>query len=221
MNVRPTRLALVPWLVLFAACSGDRVNEDLGIVQEALTTTERILGFEGTISGAAGSDWRPVTGTATSSTTHSEGAKAISLGGNWNPSAVSTGLSALGALSGAPSVDVLLPTGYQPQTNYYGQVALFVTCGTTVVNQYLGPVTLSGPTGTFRHYTFPALPANVATALSNTNGCKVTVQLNLSNAGTLPVLVDKLSFGQGAGSSGGTGGNAGTGAKRHVGVRLR
>jgi len=211
MNVRTTRLALVPWLVLFAACSGDRVNEELGFVQEALTTTERILGFEGTISGAAGSDWRPVTGTASSTTTHSEGTRAISLGSNWNPSAVSAPLSALGTLSGAPSVDVLLPTGYQPQASYYGQVALFVTCGTTVVNQYVGPVALSGPTGSFRHYTFAALAPNVATALSSMNGCTVTVQLNLSNAGTLPVFVDKLSFGQGAGSSGGTGGTAGTG----------
>src|SRR6185369_10069945 len=117
---------------------------------------DRILTFEGSIGGATGSDWRPVTGTATSSTTHSEGAHSIALGGSWNPLAQSAVLTALGAISAPPSLDVLLPSGYQPQTNYYGQAALYVTCGTGIVNQYLGPVTLSGPTGSFKHYTFPA-----------------------------------------------------------------
>jgi RHS repeat-associated protein len=210
MNARAARLALVPWFVFFAACSGDRVREDVGIVEEALTTNDRILGFEGSIGGAAGSDWRPVVGTATSSTTHSEGTRSISLGSNWNPSAISAPLTALGALSGPPSVDVLLPAGYQPQVSYYGQVALYVTCGTNIVNQYLGPVALNGPTGVFSHYTFPSLPANIATALSTTNGCTIKVELNLSNAGTLSVLVDRLSVGQAAGSSGGTGGAGGS-----------
>ena len=48
MKVRSARLALVPWLMLFAACSGDRVSENLGNVEEALTSNDRILGFEGT-----------------------------------------------------------------------------------------------------------------------------------------------------------------------------
>ncbi len=82
MNVRNARLALVPWLALFAACSGDRVSENVGRVEEALTSNDRILGYEGTISGAAGSDWRPVAGTAALSTTHSEGSHSIALGGN-------------------------------------------------------------------------------------------------------------------------------------------
>src|SRR6185369_6405606 len=116
---------------------------------------DRILTFEGSIGGATGSDWRPVTGTATSSTIHSEGAHSIALGGNWNPMAQSAALAALGTLSGPPSLEVELPTGYQPQTTYYGQVALYVTCGTNIVNQYLGPVTLNATLGSFQHYTFP------------------------------------------------------------------
>jgi hypothetical protein len=212
MNVRTARLALVPWFVLFAACSGDRVSENLGRVEEALTSNDRILGFEGTISGAAGSDWRPVVGTATSNTTHSEGSHSIALGGNQNPSAISAPLTALGTLSAAPSVDVMFQSGYQPQGTYYGQAGLYFTCGTTVNNQYLGNVQLHGPTGSFNHYTFPSLPQNVATAISTTNGCTVKVELNLSNSGTVAVLVDKLSFGQASGSGGTGGAGAGGGA---------
>jgi hypothetical protein len=208
MNVRSARLALVPWFVLFAACSGDRVSENLGRVEEALTSNDRILGFEGTISGTAGSDWLPVVGTATSSTTHSEGSHSIALGGNQNPSAISAALTALGTLSAAPSADVMFQTGYQPQGTYYGQAGLYFTCGTTINNQFLGSIQLHGPTGSFNHYTFASLPQNVATALSTTNGCTVKVELNLSNTGSVPVLVDKLSFGQASGS-GGTGGNGG------------
>ena len=212
MNVRSARLALVPWFVLFAACSGDRVSENLGRVEEALTSNDRILGFEGTISGAAGSDWRPVVGTATSSTTHSDGSHSMALGGNQNPSAISAALTALGTLSGAPSVDVMFQTGYQPQGAYFGQAGLYFTCGTTINNQFLGSIQLHGPTGSFNHYTFASLPQNVATALSTTNGCTVKVELNLSNTGSVPVLVDKLSFGQatGSGGTGGSGGSAGT-----------
>jgi hypothetical protein len=212
MNVRSARLALVPWLVLFAACSGDRVSVNMGRVDEALTSNDRILGFEGTISGAAGSDWRPVVGTASSNATHSEGSHSIALGGNQNPSVISAGLTALGMLSAAPSVDVMFQSGYQPQGTYYGQAGLYFTCGTTINNQYLGNVQLHGPPGSFNHYTFPALPQNVATALSTTNGCTVKVELNLSNTGTVPVLIDKLSFGQasGSGGTGGSGGRAGS-----------
>src|SRR5690348_2804263 len=179
MHVRTARLALVPWLVLFAACSGDRVSENVGTVEEALTSNDRILGFEGTISGAAGSDWRPFVGTATSSTTHSEGSHSIALGGNQNPSAISAALTALGTLSAPPSLDVMFQSGYQPQGTYYGQLGLYFTCGTTINNQYLGNVQLHAPTGAFNHYTLPSLPQNVATALSNTNGCVVRVELNL------------------------------------------
>jgi len=209
MNVRSVRLALVPWLALFAACSGDRVSENLGRVEEALSSNDRILGFEGTISGAAGSDWRPVVGTATSSTSHSEGSHSIALGGNQNPSAISTSLTALGTLTSAPSVDVMFQSGYQSQGVFFGQAGLYFTCGTTINNQYLGNVQLSGPIGAFHHFTFPSLPQNVATALANTNGCTVTLELNLANSGTVSVLVDKLSFGQASGS-GGTGGAAGS-----------
>ena len=66
---------------------------------------------------------------------------------------------------------------------------------------------LHGPAGSFNHYTFSSLPQNVATALGNTSGCTVKLELNLPNTGTIPVLVDKLSFGQASGS----GGTAGSG----------
>ncbi len=151
-------------------------------------------------------------GTATSITTHSEGSHSIALGGNQNPSAISAALTALGTLSAAPSIDVMFQTGYQPQGTYYGQAGLYFTCGTTVNNQYLGNVQLHGPTGSFNHYTFPSLPQNVATALSTTNTCAVKVELNLSNSGTVAVLVDKLSLGQASGSGGAGGAGAGGGA---------
>jgi RHS repeat-associated protein len=220
MNIRSARLALVPWFVFFAACSGDRVHEDIGIVEEALTANDRILGFEGTIGGAAGSDWRPVVGTATASTTHSEGAHSIALGGNTNPEAVSAALTALGPLSSNPSVDVELPVGYQNQGSYYGQLSVSVTCASAnIFNQGVGTVALSSLTGSFKTYALPALPTNVSAALSNTSGCTLDVRLNLSNTGSKAVLVDHLFFGQvsGGGGTGGSGGGAGAGGKSGAG----
>jgi len=210
MAFRVSRVALVPgFVIMAAACSGDRVSESVGQAFEALSTNDRILDFEGSVGGSTG-DWHATTGTATSSTLHSSGSKSISLGSNWNPAALSAVLSALGPLSAAPGVDVELPTSYVSEGSYNGQIALFLTCGTNFVNQYVGPVSLGSTKGSFAHYVFPALPAPLATALSTQNGCTVTVQLNLSNSGTVPVLVDHLSFGQSSGS-GGTGGSAGTG----------
>jgi hypothetical protein len=120
-----------------------------------------VNGYEGAI-GASGSnlDWRATGGVAASTTPSSHLVKAMSLGSDWNPSARSASLSPLGALSGAPKVDVRLPTGYVNQSQYWGQIALFFTCSSAgVTNFYHGPVPLSGPTGSYKTYTFPALEA--------------------------------------------------------------
>lgn len=87
------RQLFVGVLVLVGACGDERrapseteQEESVGVQRLSLTATQtRILGFEGTI-GTNG-DWRPVTGTAASSTVHSEGTRSLSLSGGTSPSA--------------------------------------------------------------------------------------------------------------------------------------
>jgi RHS repeat-associated protein len=212
MNFRTVRFALGTWLVGVVACSGDRTTEDVSQTLQALSSNDRILGFEGSVGGA-GADWTATTGTATSNTAHTEGTHSMALGGNTNPQALSATLSALGTLVGNPTIDVELPNGYQNQGSYFGQVSLFVTCPAAFINnQSLGAVNLAGPTGSFRTYTFNALPSAVATALANQGNCTISVRLSLSNTGSTAVPVDRLFLGQTAGGAGSGGAGAAGGA---------
>jgi len=175
MASRALRLGFPSLLAIIAACSGDRTEEQLGVSLEALSTNGRILSFEGGIGGSGtGLDWKAAVGTATSSTTANHLTKAMALGANWNPSATSAPLSALGPLSGPPKIDVRFPTGYANQGSYWGQAALYITCASAnIFNHYVSPAQLLGPTGTYKTYTLGTLPSNVASALSNQNGCTV------------------------------------------------
>ncbi len=207
------RLSVPAILATIAACSsGDNPSELLGTTQEALTTSERILSFEGNIGGSSG-DWQATAGAAVRSTLHSDQAYSISLSGNWNPAAASIALPALGTLSGSPTVDVQLPSGYVTQGTWAGQVALSFTCpSSNIFNLYHGPVPLLTQTGVFKRYTLPALPSNLKTALQS-QACTITVLLNLSNSGAKAVQVDRLFLGQSSGGSGGASGSAGSAGK--------
>jgi RHS repeat-associated protein len=196
----------VPALI---ACSSEPIGDFAVEKSQAISLAERILGFEGSV-GPAG-DWRPSTGQVASTSTSGEGAKSLSLGADWNPSSTSVALGSLGSLSGAPTIDVRLPSGYACQGSYCGQVALFITCPSgNLFNQYVGPSALHGPAGTFQRYTLPAFSEQVRAALTTKSDCTVRVQLNLSNSGGLPVLVDRLNLGQTA--NGGPGGSSSGGA---------
>src|ERR1051325_2281420 len=213
VKVKVPRLTVISCLVL-AACSGDRVNETIDELSEALTSTQsRILEFDGQIGGT-GADWTATTGTATSTTTHSSGTAAMALRANTNPQAKSATLGALGTLSGNPTIDVRFPTGYVNQGSFWGNADLFVTCpSASINNQSLGAVSLTGPTAVFKSYTFAPLTSTVANALATKTDCTVSVRLSLSNSGSLPVIVDRLFLGQtsGSGGTGGTGGIGGAG----------
>src|ERR1044071_6436574 len=211
MRTHVFRLGLPTVLFFLGACSGDQRDESLATVLDALTTTESILSFEGTTSNSGSNlQWRGTTGSATSVTPPSHLSKAMSVGFGWNPSAISAPLSALGALSGPPKIDVRFPSGYANQSAYWGQVALYVSCSSAnIFNHYVGPVALAGGRRVYKTYSFPSLPPNVATALSSKNGCTVAVQLNLSNSGSKPVFVDHLTFGESFGGSSGSGGLGG------------
>ncbi len=206
------RQAFVGALVLVGACSDGRRaatehEEPAGVQRQSLTATQtRILGFEGTIGGSNG-DWRAVTGTATSSTVHSEGTRSLSLSGNTSPSARSTAITTLGTLASQASVDVQVPTTLQGQS-WLGQVALTFNAPSAGVNNVnAGAATLSGPVGTFRRYTI-TIPPFVVTALNTHTYSDLTITVQLTVPSTSGAfLVDALTLTSGGG--GGTGGAGG------------
>jgi RHS repeat-associated protein len=211
------RQLLVGVLVLVGACGDERRaatghEETVGVQRESLTATQtRILGFEGTIGGSSG-DWRAVTGTATSSTVHSEGTRSLSLSGGTSPSARSTSISTLGTVASQAGIDVQVPTSLQGQS-WLGQVALTFNAPSAGVNNVnAGAATLSGPVGTFRRYTI-TIPPFVVNALNTHtySDLTITVQLNApSTSGAF--LIDALTLTRGGGGgTGGAGGMAGSG----------
>jgi len=202
---------------LFAACGivavacGEAVTEqDAGVRSEELSAAQaRILGFEGPVGGSSG-DWRPLAGTATSSTTRVEGQKSLALGSSQNPRVQSTAISALGQVSSSAKLSVSVPSGLSGQA-WLGQFALrFDSPSAGVFNQYVGPVPFTGPAGAFREYTLP-LPASISTKLSapGYTDLKITIELNVpSTSGQF--LLDKLILTPTSGT-GGTGGGSGSG----------
>jgi RHS repeat-associated protein len=211
------RQAFVGALLLVGACSDGRraateQEEPAGVQQQSLTATQtRILGFEGTIGGSNG-DWRAVTGTATSSTVHSEGTRSLSLSGSTSPSARSTALSTLGTLASQAAIDVQVPTSLQGQS-WLGQVALTFNAPSAGVNNInAGAATLSGPVGTFRRYTI-TIPQFVVTALNTHTYSDLTLTVQLTVPSTSGAfLVDALTLTPGGGGgTGGAGGMAGGG----------
>jgi RHS repeat-associated protein len=219
MTTARLRQIIVGLFVLVGACGDERravteQEEAVGVQRESLTATQtRILGFEGTIGGSNG-DWRAVTGTATSSTVHSEGARSLSLSSSTSPSARSTAISTLGTLASQAAIDVQVPTSLQGQS-WLGQVALTFNAPSAGVNNVnAGAATLSGPVGTFRRYTI-TIPSFVVTALNTHtySDLTITVQLTIpSTSGAF--LLDALTLtpggGGGTGGAGGMGGGGGT-----------
>jgi RHS repeat-associated protein len=212
------RQAFVGVLVLVGACGDERrapsetgQEESVAVQRQSLTATQtRILGFEGTI-GTNG-DWRAVTGTASSSTVHSEGTRSLSLSGSTSPSARSTSISTLGPLASQAGIDVQVPTSLQGQS-WLGQVALTFNAPSAGVNNVnAGAATLSGPVGTFRRYTI-AIPSFVVTALNTHTYSDLTITVQLTVPSTSGAfLVDALSLTPGGGGgTGGAGGVAGGG----------
>jgi hypothetical protein len=107
--------------VVVAACSRDMATEEVGATSQAVVLADRILNFEGPV-GPTG-DWHAVLGTAAPSNLYAAGSssKSLSLSGDWNPSAASVALDALGTLSSAPTIEVRLPSGYQCQGSTAGR----------------------------------------------------------------------------------------------------
>jgi RHS repeat-associated protein len=203
---------LVGILVLVAACGNERRTESVGMQAEALSVVQaRILGFEGSIGGSSG-DWRAVSGTATSTTVHSEGVRSLSLSNSTSASARSTALSTLGTVAPQAGIDVQVPTSLQGQ-GWYGQVALTLNAPSAGVhNIHVGAVSLAGPVGTFRRYAI-TLPSFVVTALNTQtySDLTITVQLNVPNTSGA-FLLDALTLTSGGvGGTGGSGGLGGSG----------
>ncbi len=90
--------AFLAAIALPLACSSDRNVEQVSQTAAPPTAIQtRILGFEGTIGGS-NADWQALSGTATSSTTRSEGQKSLSLSNSTSATARSAALSTLGPL---------------------------------------------------------------------------------------------------------------------------
>jgi RHS repeat-associated protein len=208
------RGVLTVWLgcTVAAGCSSADSGFDQTAEQhDALTISERILTFEGSIGGASGSDWLalPGSGSVAPSTVRAEGAQAMQMSGSTVPAAQSAAITTTGPLGATATIKVSLPATFQGQ-GWLGQVALLVNAPSAgIFNQYAGPVALAAPLGQFRTYTIQ-LPASViAQANRPLTDLRLTVQLNLPIAGT--VLVDQVALSQGTGGTGGAGGVAGSG----------
>ncbi|HEX9893807.1 MAG TPA: hypothetical protein VGA78_07770, partial [Gemmatimonadales bacterium] len=212
------------WLAMaaiFFGCGDTSSNESntdepVARVEQALTTEQlRILNMNGAIGTGPNIDWSAVSGTATSSTIAAEGGKAIKLSanGSWNPAVVSRPLSSLGPIGTTATVKVRLAGNYVAQGSWYGQLAMFLNAPSRgIFNQYVGPVALSGPLGTWKEYSLP-LPASITSALSDATDLTIRLEINGSSPNNV-IYLDQLSFGtpSGATSTGAGGTTSGSGS---------
>ena len=104
-----------------SSCTEQRNQEEeegeaVGSVRQALTTTQRVLEFEGPIGGAGGapSDWVTSSGTISSSDNAFAGAHSLSVVNGWSPTLTSIPLSTFDApMATSAGLEVWLPTSMQ------------------------------------------------------------------------------------------------------------
>lgn len=178
-------------LVLASGCSGavetegQEAESTIGQVQSALTTQERIFGFEAPLG------WVASAGAVGTSTIHSQGATSLSLRNASYSEISSQYLSTLSGVGTALAIDV-----QPPAVASFGQLQIFATSPTLGWQSYkwFGQVSLAGlPAGQFAHLSIP-LGADIQQKLQQTySDLKIILAVNApaSNTGW---LLDNLHF---------------------------
>ncbi|MEO8902260.1 MAG: SpvB/TcaC N-terminal domain-containing protein, partial [Polyangiaceae bacterium] len=209
-------------LLVFAACSSSRTEEDVTSTSQAVTSpiTARVLSFEQPTTDWNASNLNLQPGSHFFDGAHSASVTVVASGGKLR----SVPLTSLGRVSSTVTLQVWLPS-YLANQSSQGQVALWLNSPTAGIwNQYFGPAQFqNASTGVFHQVQFN-LPSSIASALSTASYADLVASVELdfnpnpnSHAGfSDPFYIDKLDFGQaaqggggGAGGSGGVSGGAG------------
>jgi RHS repeat-associated protein len=178
---------------LFGACSGDgtKHDDDVGVLEAALSSNARILSFE-----AVGQDWQTTMGSIASSTNRVEGAYALAASHTQSATFTSAALSSLGTVGDNVTIDLYYPQP-APNPNYLGSLNLaFKLPSRSIYYADLGTQQISASNvGQYQRYTF-SLTAAQKQALSATySDLTLEVKLNVPNAQG-PWLLDRIQFGQ-------------------------
>lgn len=173
------------------ACSSED-HGTVGRLSQALSDSERILGFE-----APSSDWSSPQATIVLSTTASQGEHSLSVAPSGWTEITSVPLSNLGTIGDEARIDIQLPGPVG-----WGEARLVVKIPSLGVHwAELGPgQALSGlSAGVFHTLEFPLGDAK-SVLQSTYSDLQVILILNVSSGGA-PILVDNLTFGTGGSSS--------------------
>ncbi|HET9955870.1 MAG TPA: basic secretory protein-like protein [Polyangiaceae bacterium] len=158
---------------------------DLGHAEAALTTQQRVLGFEAPLG------WTASAGSIGTSTTHTEGATSLSLRNASYSELTSEALSTLSGVSAELAIDVRPPAAAG-----WGQLQIFASSATLGWSSYqwLGQASLVGlPAGQFTQVKV-SLPATVQQKLAQSYGdlrIRLAVNAPASSSGW---LFDNLHF---------------------------
>jgi RHS repeat-associated protein len=191
MRIKLALLVLAAFVCSVASCSDPpRESESVGSSTAALTSNERILGFESV------SDWSATTGTLAASTRVVEGAQSLAVSGIGYTQLTSAQLSSLGTVDPSLTVDLLLPLA-QPNPHWYGDLQIYVDLPSqNLYSAYVGQKSLTGlALDTFHRLSFP-LPADIRAKLqASYTDLRFRIVLNVPQ-GTGQYLLDRLFVGQ-------------------------
>ncbi len=138
------------------------------------------------------SDWSAAA-SLSSSTNHVEGSAslAVSAGGFTPIQTRPFNTSELSGVTNRMSLDLFIPKP-QPNQYWYGDVQLFMSCG-SLNNSFIGQQPLTHRfMGEFNTLDFQLTPQQVTTLRGSFSNCTVTVALNVNPSGTF--LLDNLGF---------------------------
>lgn len=210
---RFARILIIPAVAALACSGGDVPDEPVGLLQQRLTTVERVLGFEKVSSNASQSDWffgPGSTGTISSSTTHTEGVTSLQIANVGWAQVQSVRVGPLGQVATTATLDLRVAgTGNLA----WGDIILQADAPSQgIFNAQLGQVLLGGKTKATWHHLSVPLSQSFVSKLSASNLSDLSVRYTINLPAGSTVNLDKASFGQPPGGSGGTGGSSTGGA---------
>lgn len=168
--------------------------ESLSHDRQALNDPTTVMGFE------SSSFWTTTGGALSTSTTHSQGSKSLSVTEQGYIELTSVPLATLSNVTQTIAFDIRLPSP-QPNQYWYGQVQMFVSIPSqSVYNVYLGANELTGlPLQTFNPVSF-AIPSATLPKLSASYGdLTFKIVLNTPSGTARQYLIDNLHFVAGSG----------------------
>jgi hypothetical protein len=108
---RRTKLAAVTLSALgLVSCGDEPRSESTGSTRQAMTSSQRILDFEGTIGGSTSADWHATATTVAPSSTAASGNQALAVSGSHSAVVTSAPLAKWGTIPATGSIHVLLPS---------------------------------------------------------------------------------------------------------------